>query len=140
MEREWAGPKIFLKFNQNKIKTLFTSNSIRNLRHLLTQCMMALIYTPGPFPLGPRPTTVTQGSWRTPRSNWAKSAQSRGGIIDTVIRETRASIIAHIKLVTMDPAAYTDGEASFVRMFMAQACAKEKGPCRQCDSSSCNLV
>ena len=53
---------------------------------------------------------------------------SRRGIIDTIIRETKANISAHIKLVTMDPAAYADGEAGFVREFMAQACAKEKGP------------
>ena len=53
---------------------------------------------------------------------------SRRGIIDAIIRETRTNISAHIKLLAMDPAAYTDGEAGFVREFMAQACAKEKGP------------
>ena len=54
---------------------------------------------------------------------------SRRGIIDTIIRETRANINAHISLISMDPAGYgTDGEAGFVKEFMCQTAAKEKGP------------
>ena len=60
IEREWAGPKIFQDSITTKSKTLSTSNSIRNLRHLLTHDGAYLL--PEPLSLGPRPTTLTQGS------------------------------------------------------------------------------
>ena len=119
-----GGAKDISKFQskQNQ-KIIITSNSIRNLRHLLTHDGTHVL----PGPLSPLAEAANGDSGEAQlledtKTKLGEVDPSRRGII-SIIRETRANISAHIKLVTTDPAAYADGEAGFVR-----ACAQEKGP------------